>query len=120
MNRLAVRQQEFNSLTPWREGIELLLPYCKSVHCVPAKSQRAVSPQVLKNHLKQNKQLSINAQIEAYDRLDDCLHQLNEPSKHPMLVTGSFYLVGNALSIIDDGEGISHKVKGSRNKHGMF
>ena len=89
---------------PWREGVELLLPYCKSVHCVPAKSQRSVSPQDLKNHLKQNKQPSTNAQIEAYDRLDDCFHQLNEPSKHPILITGSFYLVGNALSIIQDND----------------
>ena len=89
---------------PWREGIELLLPYCKSVHCVPAKSQRAVSPQDLKSYLKQSKQPSINAQIEAYDRLDDCLHLLNEPSKNPVLVTGSFYLVGNALSIIQDND----------------
>ena len=89
---------------PWREGIELLLPYCKSVHCVPAKSQRAVSPQDLKKHLKQNRKLSIHAQIEAYDRLEDCFHQLKEPSKYPMLVTGSFYLVGNALSIIQDND----------------
>ena len=85
---------------PWREGIELLLPYCKSVHCVPAKSQRAVSPRDLKNHLKQNKRSCINTQIKAYDRLDDCLQQLQEHSKHPILVTGSFYLVGNVLSII--------------------
>ena len=87
---------------PWREGIELLLPYCKSIHCVPANSQRSVTPQDMKQYLEQNKQQNTTLDIQVHERLEDCLDQISKSPKNPMLITGSFYLVGDALSFIQE------------------
>lgn len=87
---------------PWREGLELLLPFCKSIHCVPANSQRSASPKAIKKHLEQRNHLNSAIDIQVYERLEDCLLPLAETSDLPLLITGSFYLVGDALALIQN------------------
>jgi dihydrofolate synthase / folylpolyglutamate synthase len=90
---------------PWKEGLKRLLPYCKSVHCVPAKSQRAVSPQNLIQYLESiNPRRSRETKYLAHDHVETCLQNLKKSAQHPILITGSFYLIGEALSVIQDND----------------
>lgn len=87
---------------PWREGLELLLPFCRSIHCVPAKSQRSASPETIKNHAEKCRHLSNSIECFTYENLEYGLRTLAKESDNPLLITGSFYLVGDALALIQN------------------
>lgn len=82
---------------PWRECLALLLPLCSAIHLVPAQSQRAESPAVMAEHLKR---IAPDTETTIHDTVETALRLMTN-NAHPVLITGSFYLIGGALPLLD-------------------
>ena len=82
---------------PWRECLDRLAPLCEAFHLVPAQSQRAESTSVMAEYLNHR---TPGKQVEEYDRAESALKKIKN-NKHPLLITGSFYLIGGVLPLLD-------------------
>ena len=89
---------------PWKEGLELLLPHCESVNCVPANSQRTASPLDLKHFLEHSEGAPKGLNINAHASFEACMNSLSKDSRSPVLIAGSFYLVGDSLAFLQQGD----------------
>jgi len=91
----------FGSLNdkPWKQGLEMLAPLCHSIHCVPALSQRSESPATMQAYLKDSCASRIPVRIHEDFRL--ALKAVDAMDRAPVLITGSFYLIGAALAALD-------------------
>ena len=82
---------------PWRECLTRLAPLCEAIHLVPAQSQRAESTSVMAEHLNH---VTPGKQVDEYDRVESALEKIGT-NKRPVLITGSFYLIGGVLPLLD-------------------
>ena len=82
---------------PWRECLERLAPLCETIHLIPAQSQRAECTSVMAEHLNR---MAPGKVVTEYDRVEEALKKI-QSNKHPILITGSFYLIGGVLPLLD-------------------
>jgi dihydrofolate synthase / folylpolyglutamate synthase len=82
---------------PWRESMKRLAPLCHTIHLVPAQSQRSASTQAMAEYVRQ---ITPNTQVTEHEQVESALTKIRN-NKHPLLITGSFYLVGGVLPKLD-------------------
>ncbi len=87
---------------PWKEGLRKLLPFCQKIHFLPANSKRSTGVEAMKGYADTLLGSQSSIQVHTHENLESCLIHIANPSNKPVLVTGSFYLVGDALSVLQN------------------
>lgn len=82
---------------PWRECLKRLAPLCQTIHLVPAQSQRCESTSIMAEYLKQT---APDKPILEHEQVGNALEKIKN-NKRPILITGSFYLIGGVLPLLD-------------------
>ncbi len=86
---------------PWRKGLHILAPCAQTIHLVPTQSQRSASPATMRAYLKEHK-LARNPAFQCcHASLEAALEATFCKPDRPVLITGSFYIIGSALALLD-------------------
>ena len=79
----------------WRRICETLAPLASRIFTVPVSSERSADPNQLATACRA---ANLSAEISVCDSLRGALEKI--PANDPVVITGSLYLVGEALELL--------------------